>query len=289
MSPLTLFDFPLPDLLPLLIEEAADQNHWVPFTDPKTGQKVHGWLIKRLEPEGDLTSQKICWWFKEFLYLHDADVRPRFYWQTPGTTIRYHVDRGTQCSINVVLKGQGDYIAFNDTKTRYDCALLNTQVYHGVLSPETGRLLFKLSIFDRSYAEVLDVLQSTLSCRQAVFEDLRLTDLDVRPRYSKNLARTGLGTHIDHDRIVGINFNLMDEPATIHLRGKPFEYESAVIDVGTTPHSVVPLQTERLVLKLAIRAPWATVIDRVSPWIDSVYDKTYVSALKDNEQHLVKL
>lgn len=121
-----------------------------------------------------------------------------------------------------------------------------------------------------------------------IIQDLRLADLDVRPRYSKNLAGTGLSTHIDHDRIVGINFNLMDEPATIHLRGKPFEYESAVIDVGTTPHSVAPLKTERLVLKLAIRAPWATVIDRVSPWIVSV-DTTYVSVLRSIERHLVKI
>lgn len=169
---LTLFDFPLPNLLPLLREEAQNQEHWVPFADPLTGLTVPGWLIKRMEPEGDLVSQVTCRWFKEFLSIGDMDIRPRFYWQTPGTVIKFHIDRGTQCSLNLVLQGDQDYIAFPMAKTQYTCALLNTQKHHGVLSPETGRLLFKLSIFNRTYQEVRDVLQAKLSCRQAVAKEL---------------------------------------------------------------------------------------------------------------------
>lgn len=122
-----------------------------------------------------------------------------------------------------------------------------------------------------------------------VIRDLHLSGLDVRPRYSWNLARTGLPVHIDHDRIVGLNINLMDEPATIHLRGVPYEYEAALIDVGAIPHSVEALPTDRMVLKLAIRAPWQTVVNCVRPWINDEIDPSYSSELAPGEEHLVKL
>lgn len=123
---------------------------------------------------------------------------------------------------------------------------------------------------------------------QRIVHDLGLSDLDVRPRFSWQMLNTRLAPHIDHDGIVGLNFNLRDEPAVIHIRGKAYEYESALIDVGAVPHSVEPVPYNRLVLKLAIRAPWSTVYRRVRHLMDSPLDD-YESRILDEERHLVKL
>lgn len=123
-----------------------------------------------------------------------------------------------------------------------------------------------------------------------VIEDLNLTGLNILPRFSYQLKNTRLSPHIDIDRIVGININLIDIPTTIHMYGKPYEYETALIDVGTKLHSVEPIAYERLVLKLAIRNPWNEIYSRLKDknlLITSM--DNYNSELKDCEKHLVKL
>ena len=92
--------------------------------------------------------------------------------------------------------------------------------------------------------------------------DLNLIGLNVYPRYSYQFKNTLLPEHIDEDEIIGVNLNLMPHPVTIHLEGKPYEYESAIVDVGHIRHSVEPAPYDRLILKLAIRAPLEEVLDR---------------------------
>ena len=43
-----------------------------------------------------------------------------------------------------------------------------------------------------------------------IINDLGLNDMDVRPRFSFQKKNTLLPKHIDIDRIVGINFNLLE-------------------------------------------------------------------------------
>lgn len=92
--------------------------------------------------------------------------------------------------------------------------------------------------------------------------DLNLQGLNVYPRYSYQWKNTLLAEHIDEDEIIGINFNLMEHPVSIHLRGKPYMYDTAIVDVGHVPHSVQPVDYDRLILKFAIRAPLEEVLDR---------------------------
>lgn len=92
-----------------------------------------------------------------------------------------------------------------------------------------------------------------------IIDDLGISNFNVSPRFSFQQKNTRLPLHIDIDRIVGINLNLLSEPAVIHIEGKPHSYEAALIDVGTKIHSVEPTPADRLILKFAIRAPWNEV------------------------------
>jgi hypothetical protein len=111
------------------------------------------------------------------------------------------------------------------------------------------------------------------------------------PRFSYQLKNTRLNSHIDIDRIVGINLNLMsDHIATIHLQNVAYEYECALIDVGSIVHSVERVPFDRLVLKLAIRESWDkiyTILKEKNMIINPCNE--YVSILKDNDRHMVRL
>lgn len=97
-----------------------------------------------------------------------------------------------------------------------------------------------------------------------ITDDLGLNYMDVRPRFSFQEKNTLLPKHIDIDRIVGINFNLLEKgQAAIHINDIECEYESALIDVGAQPHSVEPVNHDRLVLKLAIRNPWEDIYEQL--------------------------
>ena len=121
-------------------------------------------------------------------------------------------------------------------------------------------------------------------------KQLNLQGLDVLPRFSYQLKNTRLDPHIDIDRIVGINLNLMEQIPTIHLNGIPYAYEAALIDVGTKLHSVEPLPVDRLVLKLAIRNPWEEIYSRLKEYnLLETYTDAYESHLSIHDVHLVKL
>lgn len=97
-----------------------------------------------------------------------------------------------------------------------------------------------------------------------IINDLGLTSMNVSPRFSFQEKNTLLPKHIDIDRIVGINFNLLEPgQATIHMNDIKYSYESALIDVGSQPHSVKPVNHDRLVLKLAIREPWDDIYEQL--------------------------
>ena len=78
-------------------------------------------------------------------------------------TIPMHKDRGTECSFNFILEGTSPirfeddvwYIPGNHKEETYTKAILNTQVMHGVYDTIDHRILYKISIFDEPYDEVV--------------------------------------------------------------------------------------------------------------------------------------
>lgn len=92
--------------------------------------------------------------------VQSNDYQARFYRQAPGYFLDFHKDYGTQCSLNVLLSENADPITFESGDVSYRTALLNTQALHAVKNTTTTRILFKVSIMDRTYDEVKELLTS---------------------------------------------------------------------------------------------------------------------------------
>ena len=84
--------------------------------------------------------------FKE--KLQTENIEANFFTQEQGTSVKMHVDVGTPCAINFIIKGEETPIIFEDEGTFfYKNALLNVSKKHMVPKQETtDRMLFKLRI-----------------------------------------------------------------------------------------------------------------------------------------------
>lgn len=145
-----------------LKSQAFEEKGYEVFSDPwkKSDFSFSGWQLKHVT---DGYGMEISNYIKEMFSLEEC--KPRFYIQEPGFTIPFHKDRGTTCSFNFILSEELDPIAFEDEEVYYRNALLNTQVKHAVLSPKNTRYLFKISVFDKSFEEIKNVLPSKLQIR----------------------------------------------------------------------------------------------------------------------------
>lgn len=143
-----------------LINQGKNLDGYVSFQDPANGDVFDRWLIKKVDSGyakllADHLGSMFC----------IKDYRPRYYIQYPGFSLGFHRDRGTLCSFNFLLEGDSDPINFRDRNIYYRQCLLNTQIEHAVLEVTSPRLLFKISVFDKSYQEIADVLPFKLQCR----------------------------------------------------------------------------------------------------------------------------
>jgi len=88
---------------------------------------------------------------------------PRYYIQDGDSYLSPHRDHGTITALNIILDGDGPItwnspISWNeDIDVYYEGALLNVQEEHSVQT-YNERVLFKLAIFDKSYDEVLELI-----------------------------------------------------------------------------------------------------------------------------------
>lgn len=138
----------------LLYRECTDGEGYEPFIDPKTGTPIEKWLIKRdVTGYGRMITE-------EFEKRLDVSIKPRFYIQETGFTLPYHRDRSTTCAINFILSTPRDPITFrqgyNTFHFKYKTAIVDVTQEHTVTASKEDRYLFKLSIFDKSYEEVLE-------------------------------------------------------------------------------------------------------------------------------------
>ena len=140
----------------LLLSESMNDGYETYF-DPLCKVFIKGWMIKKITEGYGMT------WCQNFArFIESNDCRPRFYILEPGHKINFHKDRGTQCSLNIILSDGSDPISFRDFDYSYKIALLNTQQEHAVISPKTQRRLFKVSVFDKTFNEVSEILESKL-------------------------------------------------------------------------------------------------------------------------------
>lgn len=97
-----------------------------------------------------------------------------------------------------------------------------------------------------------------------ITKDLGIEDLVTKPRFSYQFPNSTLPSHIDQDRIIGININLMPTSPVIIINNKSYEYENCLVDVGSKIHSVIADDKPRLVLKYAIRSTWIDIYNRLN-------------------------
>lgn len=100
-----------------------------------------------------------------FAELTGFEVVSRFYLQKSGFKLPLHTDKGTECSINMLLGEGHDPIKFKGHAEYYKTALLNVQELHGVDTTQ-DRYLFKVSFKNNTFEEVKSVLSSKLSSKQ---------------------------------------------------------------------------------------------------------------------------
>jgi hypothetical protein len=158
MSPLIEFEFDYNK--DLLLAQANDLKDYECFIDPANGDVFDGWLIKRVNSG---YAQELSNYFQKLFDLKDC--RPRFYIQKPGFSLGFHKDRGTFCSFNFLLSNDIDVINFREFNCSYRIGLLNTQVDHAVLNVSSERILFKISVFDKTFEEICNVLPHKLQCK----------------------------------------------------------------------------------------------------------------------------
>lgn len=155
-----LFDFDIDFDRERLLDEAGVSSGYETFLDPLNNRPANGWLIKRIDSGYGL---EVSNFFKDL--LKSSDCRPRFYVQQPKVTIPFHTDRSTLCSINILLTDKTAPIFFRSGPVHYNTALLNTTVEHAVFNPSETRILYKISIFDKTFEEVKEKLPQKIQYR----------------------------------------------------------------------------------------------------------------------------
>lgn len=141
----------------LLLEQANEKKDWCKFEDPKTKHVFDDWHVKRIDSGYGMVVSE---YFKKEFGIEDC--RPRFFWTKAGFDLPFHKDRGTLCAVSFMLYEEKAPITFEDSVVEYTNALLNVSKTHGVFDSKHDRLQFKLSIFDKSFEELRDVLPSKL-------------------------------------------------------------------------------------------------------------------------------
>ena len=139
-----------------LYNEALNADNYTSFIDPLTNNVINEWRISKSIGK---YSSDITEYFETVL---KCKIKPRYYIQEKGFTLPFHKDRGTKCCINFVLSDMNDPIEFRTKLYTYQCALIDVQQEHKVTATSENRILFKLSIFDLSYNEVIDTIEDII-------------------------------------------------------------------------------------------------------------------------------
>ena len=96
------------------------------------------------------------------------NVKPNFFTQTIGTEVKTHIDVGTLCAINFIIKGGETPVMFDGIgQDTYTVALLNVNENHSVpVQKNEDRLLFKLRFTSNKYNEVKQSIQNYLEKKE---------------------------------------------------------------------------------------------------------------------------
>ena len=145
-----IFDYPFDQVE---IERKYDSTKFEVYKDPRRDYTWPTWQIAKID-KWDYADTLI-----NDLGLTELEVRPRFYWLGPNTRLSPHTDNGTECSINFIINDDYAPIVVDEEEYFYKSCLLNCQITHMVPSYPLERKLFKLSIFNVKYQDVLNIIK----------------------------------------------------------------------------------------------------------------------------------
>jgi len=151
MKPLVLLNYPL-DLTRLLAEADEIKKTAESYVDGRYNNALDYWKIAR--DYGD--------YGKQILEDFGLGGKPRYYWLAANSYLPEHTDHNTQCSINFVLSKNLAPVTVENVDYFYTQALLNTSVRHSVRNGPEERILFKISIFDKTFEEVSEIIKYKL-------------------------------------------------------------------------------------------------------------------------------
>ena len=145
-----IVDYPF-DIDILHEEYLRAEKHFKPYSDHRGS--ADWWKIAK-------------WDFKyanELMDFFEIKGSPRFYFLGKNQHLPKHKDNGTECALNVVLnKNIKSAVTYDNANYYYRSALLNTQKEHEVFNGPEDRMLFKISIFDETFEQVRDKIESVL-------------------------------------------------------------------------------------------------------------------------------
>lgn len=149
------YDFPRKRLLDEWNEVHSANSEG--YTDKRYNGVAEWWRVTRLTSHeyGNMLCEK----------LGGVVGKPRFYLLEKNSTLPFHVDLGTQCSINLILgEGDGAPVKFEQSGNEYTykSALLNTSISHGVENKGDDRILFKISFMDNSFEDIKQRIEKNL-------------------------------------------------------------------------------------------------------------------------------
>lgn len=93
-------------------------------------------------------------YISEIKRAFNIEGEARFYWLQGGQNFDLHVDTLPQCSLNVLLSENNAPVYVNGSMYSYQNCILNVKKPHGVFGSSEDRILFKISIFSKSFEEV---------------------------------------------------------------------------------------------------------------------------------------
>ena len=145
-----IIDYPFNTKL-LYQEYLNAKKYFVPYRDHRGS--ADWWKIAKWNFE----------YAEELTELFNINANPRFYFLGKNQHLPKHKDNGTKCAINIVLNDNiTSGVTYGSSTYHYRAALLNTQNEHEVFNGPEDRYLFKLSIFDESFEEVKNKIESVL-------------------------------------------------------------------------------------------------------------------------------
>ena len=89
--------------------------------------------------------------------------KPRFLYTRPNFFLKTHKDISTQCAVNILLSDDPAPINIEGVDYYYTLALINVQIPHSVTNGSKERVLFKISIPDKSFEQVASEINYAVS------------------------------------------------------------------------------------------------------------------------------